>query len=84
MTGIAAHQSLRPNNTQTLEYVNERLNVLSVVFVSDRRQLLTGCVNNRLGHPAGERKQKLRRKAEELGLIGDRNIWVWEPKNEGP
>jgi hypothetical protein len=46
--------------------------------------LLTGCVNNRLGHPAGERKQRLRRKAEELGLISDRNIWVWKPKNEGP
>ena len=46
--------------------------------------LLTGRVNHRLGHPAGERKQQLRRKAEELGLISDRNIWVWKPKNEGP
>ncbi len=46
--------------------------------------LLTGCVNNRLGHPAGERKQQLRRKAEELGLISDRNIWVWKPINEVP
>jgi hypothetical protein len=46
--------------------------------------LLTGCVNNRLGHPAGERKQRLRRKAEELGLIGERNVWVWRPKSEGP
>jgi hypothetical protein len=46
--------------------------------------LLTGCVNNRLGHRAGERKQQLRRKAEELGLISDRNIWVWKPKDEGP
>ena len=46
--------------------------------------LLTGCVNHRLGHPAGERKQQLRRKAEEPGLISDRNIWVWKPKNEGP
>lgn len=33
---------------------------------------------------AGERKQRLRRKAEELGLIGDRNILVWEPKSERP
>lgn len=46
--------------------------------------LLTGCVNNRLGHPAGERKQRLRRTAEELGLIGDKNIWVWQPKNKQP
>jgi len=46
--------------------------------------LLTGWVNHRLGHPAGEGKQQLRRKAEELGLISDRNIWVWQPKNEGP
>jgi hypothetical protein len=46
--------------------------------------LLTGCVNNRLGHPAGERKQGLRRKAEELGLIGDQNIWVWGPKSNEP
>src|SRR5882724_8037447 len=46
--------------------------------------LLTGCVNNRLGHPAGERKQQMRRKAEELGLISDGNIWVWKPKSEGP
>jgi len=46
--------------------------------------LLTGCVNNRLGHPAGERKQQLRRKAEELGLISDQNIWVWKPKSEWP
>ena len=38
--------------------------------------LVTGCVNHRLGHPAGERKQQLRRKAEELGLISDQNIWV--------
>jgi hypothetical protein len=34
-------------------------------------------VNRRLGHPAGERKQRLRRKAEELGLISGQNIWVW-------
>jgi hypothetical protein len=46
--------------------------------------LLTGCVNNRLGHPSGERKQQLRRKAEQLGLISERNIWVWKPKDEGP
>jgi hypothetical protein len=46
--------------------------------------LLTGCVNNRLGHPAGERKQRLRRKAEELGLIGERNIWVWQPTTKKP
>ncbi len=46
--------------------------------------LLTGCVNNRLGHPANERKQRVRRKAEVLGLIGDRNIWVWQPKKEEP
>ena len=46
--------------------------------------LLTGCVNNRLGHPANERKQRVRRKAEQLGLIGERNIWVWQPKNEEP
>jgi len=46
--------------------------------------LLTGCVNNRLGHSAGERKQRLRRKAEELGLIGERNIWVWQPENKEP
>src|SRR5438094_8897687 len=46
--------------------------------------LLTGCVNNRLGHAAGERKQGLRRLAEELGLIGDWNTWVWTPKSEEP
>jgi len=46
--------------------------------------LLTGCVNNRLGHLAGERKQRLRRKAEELGLISDRNVWVWKPKSYEP
>lgn len=46
--------------------------------------LLTGCVNNRLGHPAGERKQQLRQKAEALGLIGSRNIWVWQPKRDEP
>ena len=46
--------------------------------------LLTGCVNNRLGHPANERKQQVRRKAEELGLIIERNVWVWEPKNKEP
>ena len=46
--------------------------------------LLTGCVNNRLGHPAGERKQQLRRMAEELGLIEDRNIWVWKPTSDEP
>ena len=46
--------------------------------------LLTGCVNNRLGHPAGERKQRLRLKAEEVGLIGDQNIWVWTPKRNEP
>lgn len=46
--------------------------------------LLTGCVNNRLGHPAGDRKKQLRRLAEELGLIGETNIWLWTPKNEKP
>jgi Protein of unknown function (DUF3800) len=46
--------------------------------------LLTGCVNNRLGHPAGERKQRLRRRAEELGLLSDQNIRVWKPKSERP
>lgn len=46
--------------------------------------LLTGCVNNRLGHPAGERKQRLRRLAEEMTLIGDRNIWVWKPQTKAP
>jgi len=46
--------------------------------------LLTGCVNNRLGHSAGERKQRLRRKAEELRLIGEGNIWVWQPKSKEP
>ena len=46
--------------------------------------LLTDYVNNRLGHPAGGRKQRLRRKAEELRSISDRNIWVWKPKSERP
>ncbi len=46
--------------------------------------LLTGCVNNRLGHPAGERKQRVRRKAEDLGLISDQNVWVWKPKKIEP
>jgi hypothetical protein len=46
--------------------------------------LLTGCVNNRLGRPAGERKQRLRRQAEELGLIGEGNIWVWQPESKQP
>ena len=46
--------------------------------------LLTGSVSNHPGHPAGERKQRLRREAEELGLISDRNIWVWKPKSERP
>jgi len=27
--------------------------------------LLTGCVNNRLGYPAGERKQQLRRNSRD-------------------
>jgi len=46
--------------------------------------LLTGCVNNRLGHQASERKQRLRRKAEDLGLISDGNIWVWQPTSREP
>jgi hypothetical protein len=33
---------------------------------------------------AGERRQWLRRKAEELGLLSDRNIWVRKPENERP
>jgi hypothetical protein len=33
---------------------------------------------------AGQRKQRLRRKAEEVGLISDRNNWVWKPKRERP
>ena len=46
--------------------------------------LLTGCVNNHLGHVAGERKQQVRRKAEDLGLIGRENILVWGPERNGP
>lgn len=34
--------------------------------------------------PAGERKQRLRRKAEELGLIRDPNIRAWKPQSERP
>jgi fatty-acid desaturase len=45
---------------------------------------LTGCVNNHLGHVAGERKQQVRRKAEDLGLIGRENILVWGPERNGP
>ncbi len=46
--------------------------------------LLTGCVNNWLGHQAGERKQQVRRHAESLGLIGGDNIWLWKPTKETP
>ena len=42
--------------------------------------LLTGCVNNRLGHTAGPRKQQVRQKAEALGLIKLGRIWVWKPR----
>ena len=34
-----------------------------------------------LGVAAGERKQRFRRKAEELGLISSRNVSVWKSKN---
>lgn len=46
--------------------------------------LLTGCVNNRLGHAANERKQAVRRTVEALGLLNDQNIWIWQPKNKEP
>ena len=46
--------------------------------------LLTGCVNNALGHPAGSRKRQTRLHAERLGLISPESVWVWKPQTKTP
>lgn len=46
--------------------------------------LLTGCVNNSLGHPAASRKQQIRGHAEVLKLISPECTWVWKPQRETP